>query len=199
MSRSVEVSRKRRIPLPSRALLTWLYVVTLGVLAGLAWLLLTHGERPHSTPELPWWAVAAGFAGAEICVVHVRFRRSAHSFSLADVPFVFGLVFAAGDAFVLGALVGTGIVWGVFRRLAAVKLAFNLAQLALAASVAAGILQPDRRRRQRAGADHVGRPLRRHAVRRRADDPPARRRDRDLRGQPHAARRSRRCSRPTRS
>src|ERR1044072_2773989 len=125
--RGVEVSRKRRIPLPSRALLTWVYVIALGVLAGFLWLLLTHGEKPHSTPQLPWWAVAAGFAGAEICVVHVRFRRSAHSFSLADVPFVFGLVFASGDAFVLGALVGTGIVWGLVRRLEVVKLVFNLA------------------------------------------------------------------------
>ena len=137
----MEVSHKRRIAVPSRALLVWVYVVALAVLAGVAWLLLTHGEQPHSTPQLPWWAVAAGFAGAEVCVVHVRFRRSAHSFSLADVPFVFGLVFATGDAFVLGALIGTGFVWGVVRRLAPVKLAFNLAQLALAASVAAGVLQ----------------------------------------------------------
>jgi diguanylate cyclase (GGDEF)-like protein len=135
--RSVRVSPKR---LPSRAVLVWAYVVALAVLAGAAWLVLTHGEGPHSTPHLPWWAVAAGFAGAEICVVHVRFRRSAHSFSLADVPFVFGLVFATGDGFVLGALLGTGIVWGIVRRLAPVKLAFNLAQLALAASVAAGVL-----------------------------------------------------------
>src|SRR5699024_9289206 len=77
----------------------------------------------------------------EICVVHVRFRRSAHSFSLADVPFVFGLVFASGDAFVLGALVGTAVIWGLVRRLEVVKLAFNLAQLALAATLAAAILQ----------------------------------------------------------
>jgi len=134
---SVRVSPKRP---PSRAVLVWAYVVALAVLAGAAWLVLTHGGGPHSTPHLPWWAVAAGFAGAEICVVHVRFRRSAHSFSLADVPFVFGLVFATGDGFVLGALLGTGIVWGIVRRLAPVKLAFNLAQLALAASVAAGVL-----------------------------------------------------------
>ena len=56
--------------------------------------------RRTPTPHLPWWAVALGFAFAEICVVHVRFRRSAHSFSLADLPFVFGLVFASGDEFV---------------------------------------------------------------------------------------------------
>ena len=101
-----------------------------------------HPRRaPHAEPHLPWWAVALGFACAEICVVHVRFRRSAHSFSLADLPFVFGLVFATGDAFVLGALVGTGIVWGLIRRLELVKLVFNLAQLALAATLAAGMLQ----------------------------------------------------------
>src|SRR3954463_11176739 len=131
----------RRFPLPSRAVAVWAYVAALGVLAGAAWIMITHGEPAHGTPRLPWWAVALGFAGAEVCVVHVRFRRSAHSFSLADVPFVFGLVFATGDSFVLGALIGTGFVWGVVRRLAPVKLAFNLAQLALAASVAAGVLQ----------------------------------------------------------
>src|SRR6201986_2014832 len=130
----------RRLRIPSRAVLVWAYVVALAVLAGIAWITITHGEPAHGTPELPWWAVALAFAGAEICVVHVRFRRSAHSFSLADVPFVFGLVFATGDSFLLGALVGTGAVWAM-RRLPIVKLAFNLAQLALAASVAAGVLR----------------------------------------------------------
>jgi diguanylate cyclase (GGDEF)-like protein len=132
---------RRLLPVPSRAVLVWAYVVVLAALAALAWLGITSGAPAHAAPQLPWWAVALGFAGAEICVVHVRFRRSAHSFSLADVPFVFGLVFASGDAFVLGALVGTGIVWGLVRRLEIVKVAFNLAQLALAASVAAGLLQ----------------------------------------------------------
>ena len=36
--------------------------------------------------------------------MHLHFRRSAHSFSLADLPFVFGLAFASGDGFLLGAL-----------------------------------------------------------------------------------------------
>jgi diguanylate cyclase (GGDEF)-like protein len=80
--------------------------------------------------------VAAGFCVAEICVVHVHFRRSSHSFSLADLPFVFGLAFAGGDAFVLGALAGAGTAWVLHRRMAPVKLAFNLAQLALASCAA---------------------------------------------------------------
>src|SRR3954454_3436042 len=133
-------TRHKRPPLRTREAMVWLYVAALAVVAGGAWLLLTHADPAHARPQLPWWAVALGFAFAEICVVHVRFRRSAHSFSLADVPFVFGLVFASGDALVIGALVGTGIVWGLIRRLPPIKLAFNLAQLALAASLAAGVL-----------------------------------------------------------
>jgi diguanylate cyclase (GGDEF)-like protein len=138
--KQLEPPMSRYVKLPPRAVLVWAYVVALGVLAAAAWLSIISGTKPHGTPHLPWWAVAIGFAAAEACVVHVRFRRSAHSFSLADVPFVFGLVFATGNDFVLGALLGTGLVWAL-RRLEIVKLAFNLVQLALAASVAAGILQ----------------------------------------------------------
>ena len=56
-----------------------------------------RGEPPLDDPHLPWWAIAIGWAVAEACVVHLHFKRSAHSFSLADVPFVFGLAFASGD------------------------------------------------------------------------------------------------------
>ena len=82
-------------------------MLALSIVAAAPGRCVTHNAIPHAEPHLPWWAVALGFAAAELCVVHVRFRRSAHSFSLADLPFVFGLVFATGDDFVLGALVGT--------------------------------------------------------------------------------------------
>ena len=104
----------RDAALPPREVFVWVYVVALAVLAA-GRLGAGHPRRPPRTPtpHLPWWAIALGFAVAEPCVVHLRFRRSAHSFSLADLPFVFGLVFATGDEFVLGALVGTGIVYGL--------------------------------------------------------------------------------------
>ncbi len=47
--------------------------------------------------HLPWWGLALGFLAAERCVVHLHFRRSAHSFSLGDLPLVFGLLFATAD------------------------------------------------------------------------------------------------------
>ena len=57
----------------------------------------------HNLPDfdigvhIPWWGLALGFLAAERCVVHLHFRRSAHSFSLGDLPLVFGLLFADAD------------------------------------------------------------------------------------------------------
>ena len=99
-----------------------------------------HGADPLEEPHLPWWAIAVGWAVAESCVVHLQFSRSAHSFSLADVPFVFGLAFAGGDGFLIGAVLGAGIAYAL-RRLPLIKLTFNLAQLALAVCVAFIILR----------------------------------------------------------
>src|ERR1700754_635447 len=130
----------RRMPRSTRELLVWGYVLALSVVAAVAWALITHNTIPHGEPHLPWWAVALGFAAAELCVVHVRFRRSTHSFSLGDVPFIFGLVFASGDSFMIGAVVGSAVVHLFVRRLEFVKLLFNAVQLALAAALAAFVL-----------------------------------------------------------
>jgi diguanylate cyclase (GGDEF)-like protein len=112
-----------------------LYGAVLTAVALALFLGFLHGAGPLTDPHLPWWAIAIAWALAEACVVHLHFRRSAHSFSLADFPFVFGLTFAGGDGFVAGALLGAGAAYA-FRRLPPVKLAFNLAQLALAVCVA---------------------------------------------------------------
>src|SRR4051812_44010648 len=111
------------------------YGSALAALALALFVFAVHGVGPLSEPQLPWWAIAVFWALAETCVVHLHFRRSAHSFSLADFPFVFGLAFASGDGFVLGELLGAGAAYA-FRRLPPIKLAFNLAQLALAVCVA---------------------------------------------------------------
>ena len=116
------------------------YCAALAAVALALFLLFVHGAEPLADPYLPWWAIAIAWAVAETCVVHLHFRRSAHSFSLADFPFIFGLTFASGDGFLIGALLGAGAAYA-FRRLPPVKLAFNLAQLALVACVAFGIVR----------------------------------------------------------
>ena len=98
-----------------------LYGAVLAALAIALFFVSLHGAEPLADPHLPWWAIAVGWAVAETCVVHLHFRRSAHSFSLADLPFVFGLVFASGDGFLLGALLGAGVAYA-FRRLPPIKL-----------------------------------------------------------------------------
>ena len=72
------------------------YGLVLAALAAVLFVTSVKGEAPLAKPHLPWWAIAAAWAVAEACVVHLQFRRSAHSFSLADLPFVFGLLFASG-------------------------------------------------------------------------------------------------------
>jgi hypothetical protein len=58
-----EPRRERLVP---REAFVWAYVVALAGLAGSAWLFVTHGDVPHADPHLPWWAVALGFALAEL-------------------------------------------------------------------------------------------------------------------------------------
>jgi diguanylate cyclase (GGDEF)-like protein len=125
------MTEPRRSPVPA---ITVYGLVLAGVAAGLYFAFL-RGEPPLEEPHLAWWAIAVGWIVAEACVVHLHFRRSRHSFSLADIPFVFGLVFASGDGFLAGALVGAAVAYAV-RRLPLIKLGFNLAQLALAVCVA---------------------------------------------------------------
>ena len=124
-----------------------------------------HNLPPLDRPHIPWWLVAMAFAVAERGVVHLHFRRGAHSFSLADIPLVFALIFTSAHGVVLGCLVGSTSMLLLDRRLPPIKLAFNVAQLALATLVTA-----DRGARARAGrrdrAAHLGRGADRDAGRR---------------------------------
>jgi diguanylate cyclase (GGDEF)-like protein len=81
---------------------------------------------------LDWWVVAAGFATAEILVVHLRFRRDTHSFSLSEIPLIVGLYFLRPDDLLLALIVGSGAALALHRRQPAVKLVFNLVNLAFA-------------------------------------------------------------------
>src|SRR3954470_9816201 len=97
----------RRSPVP----LISLYGCALAVVAAVLYVTVVHGTEPLDHPYLPWWSIAMAWIVAEACVVHLHFRRSRHSFSLADLPFVFALAFASGNGFLAGALVGATIAY----------------------------------------------------------------------------------------
>ncbi|HTU96670.1 MAG TPA: EAL domain-containing protein [Solirubrobacteraceae bacterium] len=82
------------------------------------------------------WILLVAFAAAERFVVHVHFRRSAHSMSLGEIPLVFGLVFASGHDVILAGAIGRLLVLGVHRRLPPIRLAFNFGQFLLGNCIA---------------------------------------------------------------
>jgi diguanylate cyclase (GGDEF)-like protein len=111
----------------------WVLSGTLTTAAVALFLLGVHGLGPVSAPlRLDWWIVAAGFAIAEVLVVHLRFRRDTHSFSLSEIPLIVGLYFLRPDDLLLALLVGSGAALALHRRQPAVKLVFNLVNLAFA-------------------------------------------------------------------
>ncbi len=130
------IALRRRVGI-TPAVRVWFFV---GLLATLAiWLYLAVvRELPalHAPFVLPWWLVAASFYVIEIKVVHLHFRRGAHSFSLSEVPLVIGLFFAAPGDLVLAHALAGGAALIIHRRQQTVKLAFNIATFALGTGVA---------------------------------------------------------------
>jgi diguanylate cyclase (GGDEF)-like protein len=86
--------------------------------------------------RVSFWILLAAFAAAERFVVHVHFRRSAHSMSLGEIPLVFALVFASGHDVILAGAIGRLIVLAAHRRLPPLRLAFNFGQFLLGNCIA---------------------------------------------------------------
>jgi signal transduction histidine kinase len=95
----------------------------------------------RESPRLPWWGLAVGFYVAEMAVVHLRFRKDAHSFSMSEIPLVLGLFFAAPLHLVVGQLVGISAVYAFHRRLPPIKFTFNIAQFALQSALAVTVFR----------------------------------------------------------
>ena len=87
-------------------------------------------SRPCS---IPWWALALAFAVTEIAVVHVHFRRSSHALTLGELPLVVGLLFCAPGEVMIAWVAGAALVLVFSPGRVAVRVAFNLALLAVTA------------------------------------------------------------------
>src|SRR6516165_2879560 len=86
--------------------------------------------------RVSFWVLLVAFACAERFVVHVHFRRSAHSMSLGEIPLVFALVFAGGHDVILAGALGRLLVLAMHRRLPPIRLAFNFGQFLVGNCVA---------------------------------------------------------------
>jgi hypothetical protein len=66
--------------------------------------------------NLPWVLWAGVFAISEVLVVHVQWKREAHTFSISDLVLAAGLVLAAPGELVLAQVAGTVSALVLHRR-----------------------------------------------------------------------------------
>jgi diguanylate cyclase (GGDEF)-like protein len=90
--------------------------------------------------HVPWWALAVAFAATEVFVIHAHIRGSAHTLSLSELPLVVGLLLAAPQELIVAQVIGPIAVLLFVRGSAPVKVAFNIAQFALTATLTVVVL-----------------------------------------------------------
>ena len=119
----------------------WLFTLVLTALTVCLALVLVPSEPPIPLPfEVPVLLIVGGFYLAEAKVIHLHIGRSAHSFSMSELPLVAGLFLVSPPAFIVARLIGSGLALFFNRRQRSVKLAFNLAQFGLASVVSVAIV-----------------------------------------------------------
>ena len=74
--------------------------------------------EPIQDPGIGWWWVLGIIVFVtERWPVHLEFRRSAHSFSLTDVPLTLALIFATGTHAFVAVMAGTVVAMALRRLL----------------------------------------------------------------------------------
>ncbi|MGA2514368.1 MAG: EAL domain-containing protein [Candidatus Limnocylindrales bacterium] len=81
----------------------------------------------HGVTSIPWPVFSVGFFLVEIKVIEVYFRRERHSFSLSEVPAVFGLFYLSPPEYLVALMVGSGLALVAASEQSPLKVAFNLA------------------------------------------------------------------------
>ena len=120
----------------------WALTVLIGAIALVLAAIELPAGRPAQAPvALSWLVLAALFWLTEAKVVHLHIGRSAHSFSMSEIPVVYGIFFLAPAEFIAARLIGAGLALVLSRKQRSVKLAFNLAQFLLCSVVTVGVVQ----------------------------------------------------------
>ena len=120
---------------------TWL--LTGALAAGATVLTSRTGGGPVISPQLPVVVVAltlgAGFFLAEQFLLNVEFRRQAHTFTLAGIPLVLGVLVLPPELFV-GTRLAASVLAFVWQRVSLDKMAYNSAAYALEAAAGASLV-----------------------------------------------------------
>jgi diguanylate cyclase (GGDEF)-like protein len=125
-------------PARRTALVVAMTVAMLGLAALVGHPFLDSGPLLGSV-NLPWWALAIGFAATETWVVHLQVKRESQDVSISELPLVLGLFFASPLQLLVGRLVGSVAVMVLHRRSSPLKTTWNLAMLSLQTVVAVAV------------------------------------------------------------
>src|SRR5918992_1899555 len=111
-----------------RAAAIWSLVACIAAAAVVLYLAVVR-DLPAYTDglQIPWWALAIGFAATEVFVIHAHIRDSAHTLSLSELPLVVGLLLGAPTELIVAQVAGPIVVLLLARGSAPVKVAFNVA------------------------------------------------------------------------
>jgi len=118
-----------------------LAVVFTAVAVMIARLELPAGAPAQAPVGIPLIVVALLFYVTEAKVVHLHIGRSAHSFSMSEIPVVYGIFFFSPAEFIAARLLGAGLALVISRGQRSAKLGFNLAQFLLCSVVTVGVVQ----------------------------------------------------------
>ena len=138
--RPLGVALREALRAPRRV---WMFNGVLAVLCAIVWTVGISGFNKPMFPtgvHLSWWWLALAFYLAEVLVVHLQFRKQAHTLSLTEIGLTLGLLLAAPSAVLFGQIVGTVVALVLNRRRSQLrqlaKFGFNLAELPLCSGIA---------------------------------------------------------------
>jgi diguanylate cyclase (GGDEF)-like protein len=121
----------------------WVFNGVLALACAGVWSVEVNGLNAPAfgrSPALSWYWLALAFYLAEVLVVHLQFRKQAHTLSLTEIGLTLGLLLGAPSSLLIGQLVGTLVALVVNRRRSQLrqlaKFAFNLAELPLCSGIA---------------------------------------------------------------
>ncbi|MGH2756714.1 MAG: putative bifunctional diguanylate cyclase/phosphodiesterase [Actinomycetota bacterium] len=134
---AIEGTRRRLLPAFDGAQKVTLLTAAIGIAAVSLFLALVRPLVAVQAPvRLHWLILAVLFFAAEAFVVHIEFRRNAHSISLSEVVLVIGLCFADPASLLLGHVIGGAAALALISRQSLQKVAFNVGHFSLATCVA---------------------------------------------------------------
>jgi diguanylate cyclase (GGDEF)-like protein len=124
-----------------RSAAIWVLVAAIATAAVVLYLAVVRDLPAYTSGfRVPWWALALGFAATEVFVIHAHIRGSAHTLSLSEIPLVIGLLLGAPTELIVAQVAGPFLVLLFARGTAPVKIAFNVAQFALTATLTVAVL-----------------------------------------------------------